>query len=75
MENVSVLVPIYGFTTKEDDKAGDIAQMCVESLGGHEPLDMGVSFVRNITTRKDMKRSTFRLTRDIPQLAKERRLK
>ena len=78
VDKVSIWVHVYGFT-REEDKAGDISQRCVESLGGHEPLDMAVSFVRNVATHKDMMRATFRLTGDIllsdKCAAKKRRLK
>ena len=57
----------------------DITQRCVESLGGEEPLDMAVSFVRNVATNKDMMRASFRLTADIllseKCSAKKRKLK
>ena len=46
-------------------KVGDISRRCVESLGGRDPMDMEVSFVRNVAVRKDMMRASFRLTSDI----------
>ena len=60
-------------------QAKDMTQRCVESLGGEEPLDMAVSFVRNVATNKDMMRASFRLTADIllseKCSAKKRKLK
>ena len=46
-------------------QVGDINRRCVESLGGEEPRDLAVSFVRNVATNKDMMRASFRLTADI----------
>ena len=46
-------------------QAGDITQRCIEYMGGEEPRDMAVSFVRNVATNKDMMRASFKLTADI----------
>jgi len=64
IEKVPIWVHVYGFSN-EDDKVGDINRRCVESLGGEEPRDLAVSFVRNVATNKDMMRASFRLTADI----------
>jgi tRNA (guanine37-N1)-methyltransferase len=61
----SVWVHVYGFSKDEGDKKSDIAKRCVDVLGGAEPLEMSVSFVRNVAPKKDMMRASFRLTNEI----------